>query len=205
MLAAAVDDGGARRVDAILQSVSDAAEVVGVVGERVDVDFGLVPGHARQVRVLDDLQSAAEELDANAELVQAEAGRLDQHDEVALVQLREGLQDRRRFGRVEVEERRVRQRKPIGRIQTPRQLTLRIRHDDGPLRCIVLDGVTQNVAQILGGGSHYVGRELGRHIEQYDKPQRAPVRCSRERCARRGSGRLLLESLGTPHGPVVGW
>ena len=94
--------------------MAHAPVVIGVVGQRSDVVQSLHPGHARQVHVFDHFQAPLEQLDADAERFQAEAGRLDQHDEAAGGQF--GKRGQHGVGRdvVEINEARVRQGLAIG-------------------------------------------------------------------------------------------
>ncbi|MNS73309.1 hypothetical protein D3C72_1067470 [compost metagenome] len=112
-------------------------------------------GHARQVHVLDDFQASLEQLDADAERFQAEAGRLDQHDEAAGRQF--GKCGQHGIGRdlVEIDEGRVRQGLAIRFRQHDVEPAALVADDQGRFVRAVADGHGQQVGHVLRG--HFGG------------------------------------------------
>jgi hypothetical protein len=123
-LAEAVDDGPARALDPGLQGVTDATVVV--VGQGINIEHAFRAGHAREVRVLDHLERAREELQADAELVEAKAGGLDHDDQIARGQAFQRAEHGLGRGGVEREERRAGKTAPVGLRQGQRQVGARV-------------------------------------------------------------------------------
>jgi hypothetical protein len=148
---AAVHFGAAGAVDAGLERVADTAEVPGIVGQRFDVVLALGARHARQVHVLDHFQAQLEQFHAQAETVQAEVGRLQQHHQVLRRQGLEQGQHLFRRDTVEVDEVRVRQVAAVGGEQGTRQAGAGVVHHQGAPSGTVFEGDRQHVAQVGGG------------------------------------------------------
>nr|GEU28476.1 hypothetical protein [Tanacetum cinerariifolium] len=151
---AAVHRPVAGAVDQRLQGVAHAAIVGGIVGQRVDVMQPLVAGHARQVHVLDHLQSPLEQLDTDAERLEPEAGGLDQHHQVAGGQARKGGQHVVGRHGIEVDEPGVRHHAAIRFSQRQIEVAAGVVHDQRGVRRRVFDGQGQRVAHVALGRVH---------------------------------------------------
>ena len=163
--AAAVDCADCRPVDSLLEGMADTSEVIGIVGQGVDIDQALGAGHTRKVGMLDDLERALEQFKADAEGVEPKARGLNQDHQVAGRHRLERRADVCRVRDVEIYEGGVRKAEAIGLRQGLSEVGLTIPDHESRLGLGVLDCAIQNPAQVVGRGPN---RSIGEDRSRLD-------------------------------------
>ena len=126
--------------------------VVGrVVVQGVDVGCHLFALHARQVRVLNYLETATEQLHPNSKLGEPKTRGLNEHNQGTGCETRERRQSALGIVRIELEERGFWASSPVALGNQGRQLRLGVVHHQGRLARGVLEAHLEDPPHVLRG------------------------------------------------------
>jgi hypothetical protein len=148
---AAFDRDCLRLVQNLLERTARLPAQIRIKRQRVDPSGPLLFRHAVQMDMFDGLELTREELDADTELVQAEARALDENHDIPLLQLVQGRAHARFAGDIKIQGYCVRNRELIRVGHQGRQAALAVIHHQDALGGRTLNGFGQDIPDMSGG------------------------------------------------------